>query len=162
MNPELDTQVAYDRSALLTAVLAYQSRIAVPKGRPTSLLDRQELPPRFARANGGWEAFLIKVTQYARDLKDIAAPDLVVVDDHHEHGGGNASPGDLASNDQMVIASGGLRLRSGPGTEFDVTSSLPFGARVAVLSRIGDWAQVDATRDGGADGFVHASFLRPV
>ncbi|EJB01764.1 N-acetylmuramoyl-L-alanine amidase [Rhizobium leguminosarum bv. trifolii WSM597] len=162
MNPGLDTQVAYDSAALLTAVLAYQNRIAVPKGIVQHHYWTGKNCPRVLRERaGGWEAFLIEVIQYARDLKDIAAPDLVVADDHHEHGGSNASEGGLASNDQVVIASGGLRLRSGPGTEFDVTSSLPFGASVAVLSRIGDWAQVDTTRDGGADGFVHASFLRP-
>jgi hypothetical protein len=32
---------------------------------------------------------------------------------------------------------------------------------VKVLSRVGDWAMVDATSDGNADGFVHAAFLKP-
>ncbi|MEO8321538.1 MAG: glycoside hydrolase domain-containing protein [Bradyrhizobium sp.] len=61
-----------------------------------------------------------------------------------------------------VIATGGLRVRSGPGVEFDVGSTLPAGATVKVLSRSGDWALIDATADGNADGFVHSAFLKPI
>jgi hypothetical protein len=163
MNPELNKPAAYDNAALLTAVLAYQNRIAVPGGVVQHHHWTGKNCPRVLRETAGaWDAFLIKVTQYARDLRDVAAPELVPSDDHHDHGEGNGpagAPG--AGSDQVVIASGGLRLRGGPGTEFDVISSLPFGARVRILARTGDWAQVDATGDGGADGFVHASFLRP-
>src|SRR5437868_76203 len=52
-----------------------------------------------------------------------------------------------AGNAFTVIASGGLRVRSGPGVEFDVRSTLPAGAQVRVLSRVGDWAMIDATGD---------------
>ena len=58
-----------------------------------------------------------------------------------------------------VIASSGLRVRGGPGLAFEVSSVLPFGATVNVLSRQGDWAMIDATGDGGADGYVFAAFL---
>lgn len=61
-----------------------------------------------------------------------------------------------------VIARGGLRLRSGPSTQFDVRSVLSFGATVRVLSRNGDWALVDLSGDGLADGFCYADFLRPL
>lgn len=61
-----------------------------------------------------------------------------------------------------VVARDGLRLRSGPSTEFDIRSVLPFGTAVRVLSRNGDWALVDMSDDGAADGFCHADFLRPL
>jgi hypothetical protein len=72
--------------------------------------------------------------------------------------------GDLAGTGDIftVTASGGLRVRSGPGVEFDVGSLLPTGAKVRVLSRSGDWAKIDSTGDGSADGFVHSAFLKPV
>jgi hypothetical protein len=59
----------------------------------------------------------------------------------------------------VVKARGGLRLRSGPGTEFDVKQLLPPGTPVSVVTRTGDWAAVDLTGDGLIDGFAHASFL---
>ena len=74
-----------------------------------------------------------------------------------------APPAEVAStgDEFTVIASAGLRVRSGPGVEFDVGSIVPAGAKVKVLSRAGDWALVDATGDGNADGFVHSAFLKP-
>ena len=59
-------------------------------------------------------------------------------------------------------AAEGLRLRAGPGTEFDVQRLLPSGTVVEMLSRFGDWAIVDVDGNGGADGAVHAAFLDPV
>ena len=59
-----------------------------------------------------------------------------------------------------VIASGGLRLRAGPGTEFDVQSVLSFGTVVTLLGREGNWALVDATGDGSASGFAYSSYLK--
>lgn len=61
-----------------------------------------------------------------------------------------------------VIASSGLRLRGGPGTEFPLQSVLPFGTAVTVLERHGDWAMIDISGDSGADGFVFAAFLKAV
>lgn len=71
--------------------------------------------------------------------------------------GGGTGAGDLFT----VIARSGLRVRSGPGVEFDIRSLLPAGTKVKVLSRSGDWAKIDATGDGNADGFVFAAFLAP-
>jgi hypothetical protein len=61
-----------------------------------------------------------------------------------------------------VIASAGLRLRAGPGVDFDVRGSLAPRTPATILSRSGDWAMVDVSGDGLADGFVHSAFLRPV
>lgn len=61
-----------------------------------------------------------------------------------------------------VIARAGLRLRQGPGLEFDVSALIPFGTSVHVLRRDRDWALVDLQGDGRADGHLHLSFLRPI
>jgi hypothetical protein len=63
-------------------------------------------------------------------------------------------------NRYTVIASGGLRLRAGPGTEFDVQSVLSFGAVVTIVGREGKWALVDAIGDGSASGFAYSSYFR--
>ncbi|MBZ9898542.1 N-acetylmuramoyl-L-alanine amidase [Mesorhizobium sp. BR1-1-6] len=161
MNPELNAPAAYDNAALLTAVLAFQFRIAVPKGIVQHHYWTGKNCPRVLRKTAGaWDAFLIQVIDYARDLQDVTASDLTPANDHHETAVGTPSTEGLPGGAQVVIANGGLRVRSGPGTEFDVISTLPLGRKVNVLSRLGDWAQVDATGEGNADGFVHVSFLR--
>ncbi len=57
-------------------------------------------------------------------------------------------------------ARGGLNLRAGPGTEFPVIGSLPFGTRVQQRGREGRWGLVDEKGDGATDGFVHLAFLK--
>jgi hypothetical protein len=73
----------------------------------------------------------------------------------------NAANLPLIDGDLMYVvkARSGLNVRSGPSTDFPVIGSLPFGARVAVLSREGRWGLVDKQGDGAADGFVHLAFL---
>jgi len=61
-----------------------------------------------------------------------------------------------------VIARGGLRLREGPGTQFDIIGGLPFGQRVFVVSISEGWARVDIEGDGRTDGFASAGFLERV
>lgn len=85
---------------------------------------------------------------------DIGAFDLP--EDHF----GPALP-PVAASTFEVNASNGLRLRGGPGTNFDILDVLPSGAKVTVLASSGDWAQVDAHGQGKADGYVLAAFLRP-
>lgn len=63
------------------------------------------------------------------------------------------------SDKSEVIARHGLRLRSGPGTEFDVLSLLPAGTEVSVLKRLNGWSMVDLQGDGNADGFVSSPYL---
>lgn len=62
----------------------------------------------------------------------------------------------------IVIARDGLKLRSGPSTEFPSARTLPLNTRVNVLSRENGWALVDLQGDGNADGFMHLAFLRSV
>ncbi|WP_052749126.1 M15 family metallopeptidase [Arsukibacterium ikkense] len=60
----------------------------------------------------------------------------------------------------MVNARSGLRLRAGPGTDFDVTGNLHAGQRLWLLQSKGDWVQVDLAGDGLADGYCHSAFLQ--
>lgn len=69
------------------------------------------------------------------------------------------------SGQYRVIARGGLKLRSGPGTNFDWDRILPLGTLLQVVHRAGAdpaWARVDLQADGIVDGYVFASFLEPV
>src|SRR5690242_9794855 len=55
-------------------------------------------------------------------------------------------PGALAAATELTyqtIARDGLNLRSGPGTQFPVLKTLPLGTAINIISREGDWAQVD-------------------
>jgi hypothetical protein len=61
-----------------------------------------------------------------------------------------------------VNARSGLRVRSGPGTNFDIIDLLPFGSRVSVGRRQGEWIEVDLQGDGVIDGFAFASYLKPI
>jgi hypothetical protein len=89
-----------------------------------------------------------------------ARPDFgtfTLSDDTREHG----SIGPVAGR-YRVIARGGVRLREGPGTEFDIIGGLPFGQIVFVLSNSEGWARVDIEGDGRIDGFASAGFLERV
>jgi hypothetical protein len=60
----------------------------------------------------------------------------------------------------IVIARGGLRLRSGPSETASIIRTVPELTSVNVLSREGPWALVDLQGDQLADGFMLQSFLR--
>lgn len=63
-----------------------------------------------------------------------------------------------------VVARSGLRLRSGPGTDFHSPRALMAGTQFqAEFSEAHpDWAKIDLEGDGHYDGFVFASFITPV
>lgn len=61
-----------------------------------------------------------------------------------------------------VIARSGLRLREGPGKQFEVINALSPGQIVFVIKTIEDWAQVDVEGDGQIDGFASAGFLEAI
>ena len=61
-----------------------------------------------------------------------------------------------------VIARSGLKLRKGPGTEYDDNATLPAGMLVSALGRMDSWIKVDREGDGHADGFMHGAFLEPM
>jgi hypothetical protein len=81
------------------------------------------------------------------------------------HGAGGAAPGvATAPGRYVVIARAGLKLRGGPGTNFDSERTLPTGTELNVVEVGGPdraWAHVDLEGDGLLDGYVFASFLAP-
>ncbi len=52
----------------------------------------------------------------------------------------------------------GVRLRSGPGTNYSMKASLTKGQTVFVESKRGDWVSVDV--HGGNDGWIHSDLIR--
>jgi N-acetylmuramoyl-L-alanine amidase CwlA len=86
MNAGMDEKVAYERAALLTAVLAFQHGIRVRK----KILQHHDWSgkncPRVLRAKeNGWENFLKRVKELRKSLKKVPAPAISLrkVDDHH-------------------------------------------------------------------------------
>ncbi len=73
--------------------------------------------------------------------------------------GDTPGPGGAAGERYRVVARGGLRLREGPGTQFDVIGGLRLGQIVFVVSIDNGWARVDVEGDGHIDGFASAGFL---
>jgi len=61
-----------------------------------------------------------------------------------------------------VNARNGLRLRGGPGLEFDTIKSLAMGQQLYLTQYQGDWAEVDLDGDGFVDGWVFATYLQAV
>ncbi|MEA2834202.1 MAG: hypothetical protein QOG66_2404 [Methylobacteriaceae bacterium] len=64
-----------------------------------------------------------------------------------------------------VIARGGLKLRGGPGTNFESERTLPLGTELNVVSSDPtqpSWVRVDLEGDGALDGYLFAPFLAPV
>jgi len=58
-----------------------------------------------------------------------------------------------------VSARSGLRLRAGPGTDYDVLQLIPYGTQVYPVKRSGDWTLVSLAGDGATDGFMNSHFL---
>ena len=58
-----------------------------------------------------------------------------------------------------VNARRGLRLRAGPGENFDILQTLPFGTLVFPLKSVASWTLADLQGDGIADGFVSSGYL---
>jgi len=61
-----------------------------------------------------------------------------------------------------VNARNGLRLRGGPGLEFDTIKNLAMGQQLHLTQYQGDWAGVGIDGDGFVDGWVFATYLQAV
>lgn len=77
---------------------------------------------------------------------------------------GTVTSGTLAPNTDAVItgASGGLNIRSGPGTNYDPKASTTDGATVTVLEDAGNgWCKIKYATGGGAydEGYVMFKYL---
>ena len=73
-----------------------------------------------------------------------------------------AAPSALAPGRYVVIARDGLKLRGGPGTNFQSEATIPAGTELNVVatSEVDPaWVRVDLEGDGLLDGYVFASFL---
>lgn len=68
-------------------------------------------------------------------------------------------PAAAAGERLRVVARSGLRLRAGPGTQFDPVGLMPFGSIVRGAGREGDWVKIDRNGDGAIDGFALGAFL---
>jgi N-acetylmuramoyl-L-alanine amidase CwlA len=86
MNSDLDEKSAYDRAALLTAVLAYRLGIAVPAGIFQHHDWSGKHCPRVLRDKpAGWEDFLKSVHAIWKDLSPVETIEMVMIDDDHDH-----------------------------------------------------------------------------
>ena len=86
MNVDLDVPAAYQRAALLSAVLAFQHKIKVPKQTFQHFHWSGKECPRVLRAQpNGWKTFLDQIRKFLSDLKNVptAAITLSKSDDHH-------------------------------------------------------------------------------
>ena len=82
-------------------------------------------------------------------------------------GTGTSTPsgGSLAPNTEAVItgATGGLKIRSGPGTDYEAKASTTDGATVTVLEDAGNgWTKIKYATGGGNydEGYVMTSYLK--
>ncbi|MEK3900810.1 N-acetylmuramoyl-L-alanine amidase [Paenibacillus sp. FSL R7-0179] len=62
-----------------------------------------------------------------------------------------------ASSGTAVVTASSLRIRSGPGTGYEVVGSLQSGNKVTLLLRQGEWARVRTA--GGTVGWVSSGYL---
>ena len=90
-----------------------------------------------------------------RPSLDDADDDVIV----QPPGGSGTPAGEGNGARYRVIARNGLRLREGPGTQYEAVGKLDNGMIVHRLAADGDWIKVDSQGDGLADGFCHGAYL---
>lgn len=88
-----------------------------------------------------------------------------IVSEEPEGETGSAT-GTLSPNTEAVItgATGGLNIRSGPGTEYETKASTSDGATVTVLEDMGNgWYRIEYATGGGnyEEGYVMGDYLAP-
>lgn len=81
-----------------------------------------------------------------------------------EHAATHVVVGEALANEgtgikHWVTAEGGLKLRSGPSTDFPTLRTVPQYQMVYVKSAPDDWLEVSLDADGIADGWMFAKFL---
>lgn len=148
----------------------------------SALLDAQLVKKTWLAQSRGWRGYSSYDSSKLWDLKQgmpqtIAGlecdPD--VAQNGRYIGDFVLSASGLASNPTPAVSAGsssarvmrvnvrsGLRLRAGPGTEFDIVRVLPWGTKVFALKSVGGWALADLQGDGIADGYVSEGFLLEV
>lgn len=71
---------------------------------------------------------------------------------------------EIKAGKYVVTARSGLKLRGGPGTNFESQRTLDTGTLLTVVDLFANdhsWARVDLEGDGQIDGYVFAKFLAP-
>lgn len=126
----------------------YMGNEAIHVGFGTSLSDRTKLVWGAQGRSANAPAWLREAAQEGWD---------------HPVTDGVVGPSNEGSGRFVVIARGGLRLRSGPGTGFGIITTIEAGTEVTVVGFDGggEWARVDLQGDGLVDGHLFAAFLRP-
>lgn len=86
MNSDLNEKAAYERAALLTAVIAYRLGIQIP----SSIFQHhdwsgKDCPKIIRHKKDGWKDFLKSVTDFWKDLAPVEAMDIALTDDGREH-----------------------------------------------------------------------------
>jgi uncharacterized protein YraI len=54
-----------------------------------------------------------------------------------------------------------VQLRSGPGTKYEVVSTIPKGIKISVVGREGYWLKVDS-KQGNKPGYIDEQYARPL
>jgi len=79
-------------------------------------------------------------------------------------GSESTSASGLKAGAAMVVNGGnGVRVRSGPGTNYDILATVPNGADIQVVESVGnDWYKITFSNVGGAktDGYMKGEFLK--
>ncbi len=84
MNAGLDEPAAYERAALLAAVMCFQNGISAATGIKQHHDWTGKNCPRVLRAKpGGWKDFLASVRQFRNALTAVPAATLKIADDDH-------------------------------------------------------------------------------
>ena len=96
-------------------------------------------------------------TVYCRGVTAVDSPPPVSTDDPVDQpSSGNLAPGTVG---YIVGASGGLRVRSGPGTTYNVQASLVNGNEVTVLEDAGNgWYRI--SYGGNGTGYIMGDFIQ--
>ncbi|HEV7410736.1 MAG TPA: SH3 domain-containing protein [Bradyrhizobium sp.] len=132
------------------AGVAYMGNKTIHVGFGTSVNDHTKL-------TWGAGGHAVNAPQWLRDAAQAgwAAPGPIL----HSGASGVQAPGRF-----VVIARSGLKLRGGPGINFESERTLPTGTELTVTeiaSQDPAWVRVDLQGDGLADGYVFAAFLAP-
>ena len=81
-----------------------------------------------------------------------------------DSGTGTAAGGTLQTGSAVVINAGnGVRVRSGPSTEYEILASLSNNAAVRIVESAGDgWYKIKFSGDGGAEttGYMKGEYLK--
>ena len=92
----------------------------------------------------------------------IAVPGGSDIDDSDYAFAALIYPKPLNSRRLQVTARNGLRLRTGPGLEFDVVQTMSLNTQVFGGDERDGFVEVDLQGDGAIDGWASSSFLRPI